>query len=122
MQAEADAAALLQLIVKAAVSEVEGAEHAGISLVSKDKITTPAGTSDLVREVDEVQYRVGDGPCLRSLRDEVTVRSDDLRDEPRWPRFAKAAVDRGVRSMLSVQLFVDGEELATTGELPDLPE
>jgi len=33
------------------------------------------------------------------------VRSDDLRDEPRWPRYAPAAVELGVLSGLSFKLY-----------------
>lgn len=35
-----------------------------------------------------------------------TVKIDDMATERRWPRFAEAAVHRGVRSLLSFRLFV----------------
>jgi hypothetical protein len=37
--------------------------------------------------------------------DQEVVRSDDLREEPRWPEFAAAAVGLGVYSMLNFQLY-----------------
>lgn len=111
LQAEPDPEQLLHLIVLAAVFEIDGADHAGLSLISKDKGHTPACTSPLAKDLDEVQYRVGDGPCLTSLREQVTVRADDLRTERRWPRFAPAAVELGARSLLSLQMFTDGDNL-----------
>ncbi len=39
------------------------------------------------------------------------VRSEDLRTETRWPRFAKAAVDAGAFSALSFQLYLDQESM-----------
>jgi putative methionine-R-sulfoxide reductase with GAF domain len=106
MQAELTTEALLQHIVVAAVAEVPGAEHAGITLVTGKELSTPAFTGELVLEVDRLQYETGEGPCVDAARRHQTMRSDDLRAEPRWPRFARRAADLGVLSMLSFQLFV----------------
>lgn len=111
LQAEADTGALLRRIVDAAVFEVPGADHAAVSLITKHRVETEACTSEVAKAADAAQYRLGDGPCLQSLRNEITVRSDDLRSEQRWPRFAAAAVDLGLRSNLSLQLFVEGDNL-----------
>lgn len=111
MQAEHSMEALLQRVVEAAVTEVDPAEHAGISEIIHKEVSTCAATGPLVHKIDDLQYRLEDGPCLTSLRDERTVRTDDLQREPRWPRFAPAAAEYGVRSMLSVQLFVEGDNL-----------
>jgi GAF domain-containing protein len=56
-----------------------------------------------------VQYETGEGPCLDAARHQETVRSDDLRTDTRWPRFARQAAALGVRSMLSFQLFAGGD-------------
>jgi len=109
MQADLTTEALLQHIVQAAVVEVPGAEHAGITLVTGRKLSSPTVTSELVRRVDQVQYETGEGPCVDSARHHETVRSDDLRAEQRWPRFARQATDLGVLSMLSFQLFVQDD-------------
>jgi GAF domain-containing protein len=109
MQADLTDEAMLQHIVMAAAVEVPGADHAGITLVNGKELTTPAASAELVRRVDQVQYSVGEGPCLDAARRHETVRSDDLRAEARWPRFATRAVELGVRSMLSFQLFVQDD-------------
>ncbi|MBV9594273.1 MAG: GAF and ANTAR domain-containing protein [Actinobacteria bacterium] len=111
MQADESMEALLQRIVTAAVAEVEGAQYAGISEIRARTVTTRAMTDELVRRIDQLQYDLGVGPCLSSLREQETVRSDDLAEEQRWPQFASAAVEQGVLSMLSVQLFVEGANL-----------
>lgn len=111
MQAEPSMESLLQRIVEAAVSEIDPAEHAGISEIDRHNVHTRAATGALVKRIDDLQYRIEDGPCLTSLRTEHTVRTDDLRHEPRWPLFAEAASEQGVRSMLSVQLFVENDNL-----------
>jgi transcriptional regulator with GAF, ATPase, and Fis domain len=111
MQADPSMTALLQRIVEAAVAEIDSAEHAGISEIIGRELHTRAATDPLVEQIDDMQYRLEEGPCLTSLRDHITVRTDDLREETRWPRFAAAAHDAGVRSMLSVQLFVQDDNL-----------
>src|SRR5262249_4380427 len=110
-QAERDLPSVLQRIAGAAVAEIEHVEYAGISLIERGAIRTAAATDPMVRRIDEMQYRVEQGPCLTSLQDQLTIRSNDLENDGRWPRFVIGAVAEGVRSMLSVQLFVEGANL-----------
>lgn len=111
MQAEPSMESLFRRVAEAAVAEIGAAEFAGISEVEGRCVRTRAATDRLVSEIDDLQYRAGDGPCLTSLREHVTVRSNDLGAENRWPRFAQSAATRGVRSMLAVQLFVARDNL-----------
>jgi GAF domain-containing protein len=111
LQAEPDEQAMRQRITQAALSEIDGATWAGITLVEGKHLHTVAQTAQLVREIDQVQYRTGEGPCVRSLREHATVRSNDLRAETRWPKFAQAAIQHGVLSVLAFQLYVEGDNL-----------
>jgi GAF domain-containing protein len=111
MQADMTTDALLNRIVVAAVTEVPGAEHAGITMVSHGKVSTPAASDDLVAAIDHVQRETGEGPCIDAALQHTTVRADDLRAETRWPEFARQAAVLGVRSVLSFQLFVEAETL-----------
>ena len=102
----------LDAVVDAAVDAIPGAEHASISVTARrHQGTTLAWTSAVAREVDQSQYDTSEGPCLDALYAHVTVRADDLRREPRWPTLAQLAVGRGIRSMLALQLFVEGDDL-----------
>ncbi len=111
MQSEEDAAALLTLITRAARDDIPGATDASITLVERNRVTTPVTTSDRARAVDELQYTLQEGPCLAALRQQVIVRVDAMADEQRWPTFASRAAELGVSSMLAFQLFVDGDVL-----------
>jgi GAF domain-containing protein len=111
LQSLPDEAQVQQHIVDAALREINGASAAGIMIVNRREVTTTAQTAPLVADVDRAQYEAGEGPCLTSLREEVTVRADDLSTDERWPRFAQAALALGVRAMLSFQLFVEGDNL-----------
>lgn len=105
LQADITAEALLKHIVKASVTEVPGAQYAGITLVTAKAFSTTAASDELAERIDRVQDETGEGPCLDAARQHKTVRCDDLRADARWPRFARQAVGLGVLSVLSFQLF-----------------
>jgi GAF domain-containing protein len=107
-----DVESTLQTLTATAVGIVPGAEECTVTYVTGRRRVEPrAATSDLPREVDEMQDRIREGPCLGAVWDEQTVRVEDMRTETRWPRFAAGAVELGVLSSLSVQLFVEGDNL-----------
>lgn len=97
-------------MVDAAVAEVPGAEHAGVTILDHDSVSTPVATSEVVAVIDRAQYETGQGPCVHAAVDGV-VRSDDLDNEPRWPRFAPHAVEMGIRSMLSFHLYARNDTI-----------
>lgn len=91
-----------------AVATIEGCDFAGIFLVDGDTVTTPAHTDPIVAEVDVLQHRTGEGPCLDAITEGVTIYADDLGDDDRWPHFGPEAAKRGMRSLLAVPLLSDG--------------
>ncbi|QUH02033.1 GAF and ANTAR domain-containing protein [Saccharopolyspora erythraea] len=105
-----DVAAALRAITQAAVTEAPGVDYAGISWVERRReVTAQAPTHELVAYCDQLQTELGEGPCLQAIRSQNTVVVDDLANDPRWPAFAARAVERGVRSVLSLRLFVGRE-------------
>jgi transcriptional regulator with GAF, ATPase, and Fis domain len=106
LQADLTPQALLSHIVMAASAEIPGVQHAGITQIARAQSVTTAASDELVRQLDQLQSKTGEGPGLDAARQHKTVRSDDLRTETRWPRFAAGATGLGVLSVLSFQLFV----------------
>ncbi len=103
---------VLARVVDASVSQIDGAEHAGITLLSGKSVSTPVATDEMVREVDRQQYATGQGPCLTAaLEFQPVVRVDDLRTDARWPAFSAAVAYLGLRSMLSFQLYTDSDTI-----------
>ena len=103
----------LESAVAGALEIVPHAEHAGISLVfDRTHVVTPAATDHIAFRGDELQYELGEGPCLQSIHEQETVWSSDLTVENRWPLWSRRASDElGVRSMLCFQLFVTHDAL-----------
>jgi GAF domain-containing protein len=56
-------------------------------------------------KLDELQMRYGEGPCVEAALDEIVVRTDDFRNEPRFPKYAPEVVKLGVLSALSFKLY-----------------
>ena len=70
-------------------------------------------TDPLVAELDDLQREQDEGPCLSALRERHTVRIDNTAADERWPRYGRAAAERGVRSVLSFRLFMDRQTLGS---------
>lgn len=111
LEAEPDLTAVMQRIVEAAVVDLRGATDAAITLLERGKVVCPVHSSDLARKVGEIQAELGEGPCVDTARDDITIRVDDLRGASRWPKFAARATDLGIRSLMSFQLFVEEDDM-----------
>ncbi len=98
-------------MVEAATHVVPGARWAGVSMIEGRKVVAKVPTDPVVAKLDDVQSELGDGPCITALRDHRTVHVPDLTKETRWPQYCSTAVQLGMRSLLSFQLFVRSENL-----------
>jgi GAF domain-containing protein len=100
--------ATLEMIVEVAANSVPGIDHVGISVAHKDgRLETVAASDRFVNELDELQYKFGEGPCVHAIEADAIVVVPDARHEQRWPRFIREAVARGLRSQLGLRLHAD---------------
>jgi transcriptional regulator with GAF, ATPase, and Fis domain len=110
--------ATLARITASATELVEGCDVAGILVLHEARVETLAPTDQLVIDNDQLQQRLGEGPCFdaaRSSQGERVFRIADLTGEQqRWPAYAPQAQALGVGSMMGFLLFTDDEDL---GEL-----
>lgn len=97
----------LQRTVDLAVETIEGCDFAGIFTRVGNRINTPVHTHPVVIEVDNVQHRLGEGPCLDAMSRTTTVYAQDLVKDIRWPRLGRQAKSIGVRCALALALPVD---------------
>ncbi|OBF06380.1 histidine kinase [Mycobacterium sp. ACS4054] len=93
-------------VTTAAVELIPAADIAGVLLVKGGgDFESVADTDGLAAQLDKLQHDFGEGPCHDAALKQTIVRTDDLREEPRWPRYAPAAVEHGVLSSLSFKLY-----------------
>lgn len=95
----------MRTIVYTAPEIVDGAEHAGLTALRRDRtMESPAYTDELVLLLDRVQSEENEGPCLAAAEQDTVVYIDDMATETRWPKFAARAHDLGVRSLIACGL------------------
>lgn len=112
LEAEDDTESMLNDLVAAAVAQIPGVDEGSISIVlARKDVSSQSPSSDLPRRVDALQTETGQGPCLDAVYSEKTVRVPDMASETRWPHFARRAAQAGAGSMLSFQLWVEGDNL-----------
>ena len=93
-------------IVRTARLSIPGADHVGVTRAYADgRLETIAATSDRVREFDDLQSEVGEGPCVFAGAQDTVVHVADVRTEPRWPAFMAEAARRGLRAQICVRLY-----------------
>ncbi|HEY0165874.1 MAG TPA: GAF and ANTAR domain-containing protein [Jatrophihabitans sp.] len=102
----------LRLITARSVKLLPAAQHAAISRGRHGRFETVASTGELPLLVDQIQYDLNSGPCVDAAVQQKVYRSGQLATDQRWPEFGRrAAAEHGVHSMLSVRLFLEGDDL-----------
>jgi hypothetical protein len=91
------------------VGTVGGADGATVTLYDRGEPGTIASSDQSLVVLDEAQYQVDDGPCLRAARTQAVVRTELDRMEGGWPTLGAVATGLGIRTSLSCPLFVPEE-------------
>ncbi|MET9291108.1 GAF and ANTAR domain-containing protein [Streptomyces sp. NPDC003077] len=90
---------------------------ASISVVSGGDVRiTLCATDNVAAELAELQYTLGEGPCLQAGALAAPVFAPDLLGGPdpqRWPMFARQAVQKGVEAVFSMPLGTATTALGT---------
>jgi GAF domain-containing protein len=96
---------LLTRVATYAVRAIPGADGAGLTLLEEDRADTIVATAPFVTEIDDIQYGMGQGPCITAAREGHTVLSGSLGADSRWPRFGGRVARLGVHSVVSLPLI-----------------
>lgn len=97
---------VLSGVASAALELIPGVDAAGVLLIGKEHTfeTVPKAAS-LTNELHRLQMQFDEGPCVQAALGDLIVRTDDFREETRWPQYAPACVKIGVLSGLSFKLY-----------------
>ena len=97
---------VLSSVTATAKELIPGVDAAGVLLIGKrGTFESLAPVTDLPQQLDQLQMQFNEGPCVQAALDEVIVRTDDFREEQRWPQYSPACVEIGVLSGLSFKLY-----------------
>lgn len=96
---------ILESVTAHAVELIGGVDFADILLIDDHHYRSMAPTDPLATRLDELQLEKREGPCLEAAAENPVILCEDLAADPRWPQFAAAAVEEGIGSMMSFQLY-----------------
>jgi GAF domain-containing protein len=102
---------LLTRVARFAVAAIPGADGAGLTLIEDERADTIVATAGFVSVVDDIQYGLGDGPCIMAAREGRTVISGSLGEEARWGGFGARVAALGVHSVVSLPLRLGDDVL-----------
>jgi len=97
---------------------------AGVMLMSGDIPRGSLCTTDEVSQlIEELQYTLGEGPCVDAYQQDKVVAEPDLADPVtrRWPAFTPPALQAGVRAIFGFPLRVGTVHLGALNLYRDLP-
>jgi len=105
-------------------AEATDMSGAGIMLMSGDAPGGSVCTTDTVSDlIEQLQYTLGEGPCVDAYRQERPVLEPDLVHpaSPRWVAFSGPAVAAGVRAVFGFPLQVGAVRLGALNLYCDRP-
>ena len=103
---------------------IAGVEGAGVMLMSGDIPSGSLCTSNDVSElIEELQYTLGEGPCVDAYQQDTVVSEPDLADPEtvRWLAFTPPALQAGVRAVFGFPLRVGTVRLGALNLYRDRP-
>src|SRR6202012_2329007 len=89
-----------------------GIDAAAISLIFAGVASGTLGSSGAAARIyDELQFTIGEGPCLDSVSTRAPVLVADLTEqsEGRWPAYGPAMLDHRVRGIFAIPVVLAGE-------------
>lgn len=105
-------------------ADVTGVTGAGIMLMTGDVARGSVCSTDAVSALmEQLQYDLGEGPCVDAYHEDRPVFEPDLVDPvaPRWLAFTGPAIDAGARAVFGFPLQVGAVRLGALNLYNDRP-
>ena len=104
----------LDEIVAAAVDLMDGCNAAGVLALHRGRAVTLSACGAMVEDSDRLQGELAEGPCFdaacRTDGERMFRIADLTKPQPDWPRFAPAARDLGIGSMMGFLLYTHDQD------------
>jgi hypothetical protein len=92
----------------AATMTVRGCDHASLLVREADSYVTVGASDRLAQQIDELERRASDGPCIDAIEEETPQIDPDLTTPSMWPALSKILVEETpVRGAMGFRLLVD---------------
>jgi ANTAR domain/GAF domain len=117
-----DAGEMYSAICIAATLIVRGCDHASLLIRDSDRYVTVGASDRLAHEIDELEIRAGDGPCIDAIEEETPQIDPDLTKPSLWPKLAKILLaETPVRGTMGFRLLVDKRKGAALNLFSNTP-
>ncbi|OBH39698.1 antitermination regulator [Mycobacterium intracellulare] len=117
-----DANEMYAAICVAATLAIRGCDHASLMVRENDRYVTVGASDRLAQQVDELERRAGDGPCIDAIEEETPQIEPDLTTPSLWPKLAAVLVaETPVRGAMGFRLMVDKRKGAALNLFSDTP-
>jgi hypothetical protein len=109
----ADSSGVAQRLVRACADALPVDGAAIVWMTDNGPGKTLASTDGAATILEELQFGLGEGPCIASSESGHAVLSPDLRDSgaESWPGFTAGALDAGVRAVFAFPLQAGGSRV-----------
>ncbi|MEJ1115418.1 GAF and ANTAR domain-containing protein [Paenarthrobacter sp. CCNWLY172] len=87
------------------LTHTEGTQiECAVALHRRKRRTTIAGSSDIALWLDQIEQRLGEGPCVEALELGKPMIVSDAAADQRWPNYCRTLTDEGYRSAMGIPL------------------
>lgn len=101
-------------IAHLAVQAIPAAEAAGLILLEQGHADAIVSTAEFVREMDDIQFAIRQGPCITAADQRRTQRTGALGGAHEWPQFGRRVAGVGV-GVLALPLLTSGDAIGALG-------
>ncbi len=100
-----------QDVVDLARDALDQCDGAGIQMLEDGNVSVRVTTDARSFDLDALQDRLDDGPCVESLRDGEHHDLEPVTSDERWPRFGPSARGVGLIACAALPLVAHGEQI-----------
>lgn len=90
-------------------------DGAGVTMMDRDArpLGTVAASSPLFRRLEDIQFTLGEGPCVEASAARRPVLEEDIRrtGRSRWPAYAASALEEGVNAAFAFPVHAGAARL-----------
>jgi transcriptional regulator with GAF, ATPase, and Fis domain len=113
---------IYRAVCNAAPLLVTGCDHASLMLRRNGRLITAAASSEVARQIDELEREIGEGPCLDAILDEAAYVDADLTAGSPWPRLADEILEHTtVRGAAGFRLIAEHQKVGALNLFSDTP-
>ena len=94
----------LDRLAQLTAQELPEGSSCGVTVRQDSRPVTLAASDDFTMQIDQMQYGLGEGPCVDALSTGKANYIADTSTEERWMRFCQTAHEQGVCSCLALPL------------------